>query len=69
MVTQADIDALNGAIALGESEVQIGGKRIKYRTVQELILARNDLARQLAEAQGDGCGRITRIAPGRRGFS
>jgi hypothetical protein len=66
MVTQADIDALNAAIALGEREVSIGNKRVVYRSVAELIQARNDLARQLAEASGKS--RTTRIRPGHRGY-
>lgn len=49
-VTQADIDALNAAIAKGERVVRLGDKSVEYRSITELIAARNDLAAQLAEA-------------------
>lgn len=46
-VSQADIDALNAAIASGEKQVVLDGQSITYRSVAELINARNDLQRQL----------------------
>jgi hypothetical protein len=51
-VTQADIDALNAAIASGERQVAIGGQSITYQTVDSLIKARDDMRNQLAAAQG-----------------
>lgn len=50
-VTQADIDALNAAIASGERQVAIGGQSITYQTVDSLIKARDDMVLQLARAQ------------------
>lgn len=48
MVTQADIDNLNAAIASGTRSVTIGGQTITYNTTASLIEARDDLVKQLA---------------------
>ena len=54
-ISQADIDALNVAIASGERQVVLGGQSITYRSIADLILARNDLQTQLtAQAVVDG---------------
>lgn len=47
-VTQADVDALNAAIAAGERQVSIGGQSITYQTIDSLIKARNDMRNELA---------------------
>lgn len=52
MVTQTDIDNLNAAIAQGERSVTIDGESVTYRSVSELIAARNDLVQQLANQSG-----------------
>lgn len=55
-VTQADIDALNAAIASGERQVTIGSQSVTYRSINDLLQARDDLQRQLdaqAVASGD----------------
>lgn len=58
-VTQADIDALNKAIADGVRMVTLpGGQTTTYQTTESLIKARDDQTEQLA-AQ-------TRIAASRR---
>lgn len=46
-VTQADVDALNAAIAAGERQVSIGGQSITYQTIDSLIKARNDMRNEL----------------------
>ena len=48
-VTQQDIDNLNAAIASGERVVVLNGQSVTYRSIADLILARNDLKRQLAD--------------------
>ncbi len=48
MVTQSDVDALNLALANGEKQVVIDGQSITYRSVSDLIAARNDLQEQLS---------------------
>lgn len=50
MVTQADINALNQAIADGVRSVTVGGQTTIYNTTQSLISARDDLRNELAKA-------------------
>lgn len=71
-VTQADIDALNAAIATGERVVWLGNKRVEYRSIGELIAARNDLQAQLTTAENTAAGTVrprqTLLTQGGRGF-
>ena len=71
-VTQADIDALNQAIADGVRSVTIGGQTTIYNTTQSLIAARddmrNELARATAAASGKRVSRITLNTYGGRGY-
>ncbi|UZZ64583.1 head-tail adaptor [Curvibacter phage PCA1] len=46
-VSQQDIDALNTAISGGEKQVVLDGQSVTYRSMDELIKARNDLQEQL----------------------
>jgi hypothetical protein len=48
MVTQADIDSLNTAIASGTRSVTLGETTIIYGTTESLIKARDDMRRELA---------------------
>ncbi len=47
-VTQQDIDNLTRAIASGERQVAIGGEQITYRSIDDLLKARDRLQRELA---------------------
>lgn len=67
-VTQADIDNLNTAIAQGERQVMIGAKQITYRSIAELIAARNDLTAQLAKQTATPTSKAFRIHPSGRGY-
>lgn len=72
-VTQADIDALNAAIASGERQVTIGAQSVTYRSISDLITARDDLMRQLQDQQiAEGSrkprNRQTRAYYGGRGY-
>lgn len=71
-VSQADIDALNGAIAAGARSVTIGGQTITYNTTDSLIRARNDLQAQLlrdtAAAEGKPRRKVTQLYHAGRGF-
>lgn len=51
-VTQTDLDNINAAIAQGERVVRIAGRTVEYRSVDELITARNHLRTQLAAESG-----------------
>jgi hypothetical protein len=66
-VTQADIDALNTAIAAGERVVRSGDKLVEYRSVPDLIRARDDLVNQMAASAGSRP-RQTRLYHAGRGF-
>lgn len=46
--TQADLDAIKAAIASGEQSVEVGGRKVVYRSVDELRKARDDIAAELA---------------------
>lgn len=48
--TQADLDAIKAAIASGEQSVEVGGRKVVYRSVAELRQARDDIAAELAAA-------------------
>ena len=62
-VTQTDIDNLNAAIATGEKQVVLDGQSITYRSISDLIAARNDIQEQLnlQSAQTSGTRRPKRI--------
>lgn len=47
-LTQTDLDALDAAIATSELEVQIDGRRVKYRSTAELLQARAHVAAVVA---------------------
>ncbi|MFH1493750.1 MAG: hypothetical protein ABIG70_03015 [Pseudomonadota bacterium] len=47
-VSQSQIDSLNAAISLGERVVRKGDRMIEYRSVAEMIRARDDLVAQMA---------------------
>lgn len=43
-LTSQDIDNLDAAIATGELEVEVNGRRVKYRSISELKAAREHVA-------------------------
>lgn len=45
--TQAMLDALEEAIALGATSVQYGDKKIEYRSIREMLSARDLIRRKL----------------------
>ena len=49
--TQANLDAVESALAAGELSISLGDMRITYRTTHEL-LAQRDLIRAELEASG-----------------
>lgn len=59
-VTQQDIDALNAAIASGERMVVLNGQSVTYRSIDDLIKARNDLRKEMADAAAAGKPRVKR---------
>ena len=45
--TQADLDALNAAIATGPSSVSYNGQRVDYRDLSQMREVRAEMERQL----------------------
>ena len=50
--TQADLDAIKAAIASGEQSDEVGGRKVVYRSVDDLRKARDDITAELAAAAG-----------------
>jgi len=46
--TQADLNAVKAAIASGEQSVEMNGRKVVYRTIDDLRKARDDIAAELA---------------------
>ena len=68
-VTQSDIDAINSAIASGERLVRkADGTTVEYRSVADLIRARDDLQAKVVDAEGGPRVRATRLFHAGRGF-
>lgn len=71
-VTQADIDALNQAIADGVRQVSIQGQTTVFNTTDSLIAARNslqaELNRQETRAAGKRPSQRTMLFYGGRGY-
>lgn len=68
-VTQSDIDSLNAAIRCGERMVRFSdGRAVEYRSVAELITARDDALEELARDRGP-LRRQTRLYHAGRGYS
>lgn len=67
-VQQSDIDALNSAIAQSEKIVRIGDKLVEYRSVEAMILARNDLLSQMAAASDTKRPRVVYLTQSGRGY-
>jgi hypothetical protein len=67
-VSQADLDALNAAIASGERQVTIGSQSVTYRSIDDLIKARDDIQRQIDAQSGTTRARQTRLYYAGRGY-
>ncbi len=48
-ITHADLDALDRALASGERMVVLNGQSVTYRSIDDLIKARDYLAARLSE--------------------
>jgi hypothetical protein len=46
--TQTDLDAVNAAIASGELSVEVSGRRVVYRSMDDLLKARSLIAGDVA---------------------
>lgn len=50
------VKALNKAIATGARSVTLGGQTVIYNTTESLIMARNDMQKQLTAAEASVAG-------------
>lgn len=50
--TQADLERLDRAIANSQLEVQYDGKRVRFRSTDELMRARAHVERELSKGMG-----------------
>lgn len=48
--TQTDLDNINAAIATGELAVEVNGRKVVYRSIDDLLKARSAIASDLATA-------------------
>jgi len=51
-LSQNDLDALDLAIASSELEVEVDGRKVRYRSINELMTARNHVATVIARGAG-----------------
>jgi len=52
--TQSDLDALDKAISSGKQTVEYDGRRVVYRSMQDLFVARRLVRKSLGYPQTDG---------------
>jgi hypothetical protein len=67
-VSQSDIDALNAALKNGERVVKSDGVLVEYRSVDDIIRARDSLVGQMAAESGQARPKQTIMVHGGRGF-
>lgn len=67
-ITQQDIDKIDRAIAKGESVVRFADRTVEYRSVDELIKAKNVMLAELSKATHPRRSRVTRIYHAGKGF-
>ncbi|CAM4135835.1 phage head-tail joining protein [Kerstersia similis] len=65
--TQQDLIATERAIAASELEVQYGDKRVRYRSMDELLAAKRVIEADLRRQAGMPSRRITKLRHGGKG--
>ena len=58
--TQADLDAVKAAIASGEQSVEVAGRKVVYRTIDDLRKARDDISAELSSIAIAGTSAVRR---------
>lgn len=58
--TQTDLDAIKAAIASGEQSVEVAGRKVVYRTIDDLRKARDDIAAELSAATSTSASGVRR---------
>jgi hypothetical protein len=57
--TQAQLDAINAAIAAGTKAVDYGDRRIVYHSLDEMLKAKRVIEEDIAAQAGTGRSRVT----------
>lgn len=65
---QEQIAALNDAIASGEKQVALGAQQVTYRSISEMIVARNDLESRLSKDTTPVKSKQTKLYHAGRGY-
>lgn len=66
-ITQKDIDRIDRAIAKGERVVRFSDRSVEYRSVDELIKAKNEMLTELNKS-GKRRSRVVRLYHAGKGF-
>lgn len=48
---QSDLDNINSAVAMGELSVEVNGRKVTYRSMDDLLKARSIIAADLAASE------------------
>ncbi|WP_350649050.1 hypothetical protein [Pseudomonas sp. HY13-MNA-CIBAN-0226] len=64
--TQKHLDAVEGAIARGEKTVRYGDRTVEYRSIDELLKARDEIRTSLINSAGLRA-RVVRLYHGGKG--
>ena len=67
--TQSDLDNINAAVGTGELSVEVNGRKVVYRSIDDLVKARNLIANDLAATAASAAGGSTRRGSFRVNFS
>lgn len=67
-LTAEDIDTLDRAISSGERIVRFADRTVEYRSIDELIKARNAIESELITAQTPRRARVSRLYHAGKGF-
>lgn len=67
--TQNDLDNINAAVGTGELSVEVNGRKVVYRSIDDLVKARNLIAGDLAATAASAAGASTRRGSFRVNFS
>lgn len=68
MYTQDDLDRIEKAIATGVLTVQIGDRSVTYRSIDELIKAKNDIIKKLNEQNSSDSVTVVKGKFSKKGF-
>jgi len=58
--TQTDLDNIKAAIASGEQSVEVAGRKVVYRSVDDLRKARDDIAAELSSISNTSTSAVRR---------